>query len=183
MLKKIITASALALLVAFLATGCATVTRGTKDTLVVESDPAGARVTLSNGLSGTTPASFKFPRKENLLVTIEKDGYEKVQVNVTSNVATAGGAAMAGNVLMGGLVGAAVDAGTGAMYDLKPNPVSVHLSRLESNRPAAAAPASGASERTKTAEERLSELKVLLDRGVISQAEYDERRQRILSQL
>lgn len=110
--------------------GCATVTRGTKDTLIVESDPAGAEVRLSTGQTGKTPTSFKLPRGESLVVTIAKEGYETVMVNVNSQVVGAGAAGMAGNVLVGGLIGAGVDALSGAMKDLKPNPVSVKLVRV-----------------------------------------------------
>jgi len=42
-------------------------------------------------------------------------------------VVGAGAAGMAGNVILGGLIGAAVDAGSGAMKDLKPNPVKVTM--------------------------------------------------------
>jgi hypothetical protein len=108
-------------------TGCASITRGTTDTLVIESDPAGADVKLSTGLSGKTPVSFKLPRKNDLTVTISKPGFETLTVNVSSQVVGAGSAGMAGNVLVGGLIGVAVDASTGAMKDLKPNPVKVKL--------------------------------------------------------
>lgn len=113
----------------FTLSGCATVTRGTEEALVVESEPSGADVRLSNGMTGTTPTSFKVKRKENLVVTVSKRGYQTATINVTSQVAGAGGAAMAGNVLLGGIVGAAVDASTGAMNELKPNPVKVTLNR------------------------------------------------------
>ena len=112
--------------------GCATITRGSNQTLVVESEPPGAEVELSNGLRGTTPASFKVKRKDNLVIKIKKEGYEPVEANVTSSASGGGGAAMAGNILLGGLIGAAVDGGTGAMNELKPNPVSVKLVPLGS---------------------------------------------------
>lgn len=132
--------------------GCATVTRGTKDTLVVESDPAGAEVRLSTGQTGKTPTSFKLPRGDSLVVTIAKEGYETVMVNVNSQVVGAGAAGMAGNVLVGGFIGAGVDAFSGAMKDLKPNPVSVKLVRLAevAARPAVVeAPAPAQTEMTK----------------------------------
>ena len=116
-----------ALLGLTLTTGCATITRGSTDTLVVESEPPGAEIKLSNGLSGKTPATFTLPRKDALVVKIQKAGYEPVEVNITPQVSGAGGAGMAGNVLVGGLIGAAVDAGSGAMNDLLPNPVRVNL--------------------------------------------------------
>lgn len=117
--------------------GCATVTRGTKDTLVIESEPAGADVRLSNGMTGKTPTSFKLPRKHPLVVNIEKEGYEPISVNVNSQVSGAGAAGMAGNVLVGGLVGAVVDPLSGAMKDLRPNPVKVTLVPLAKDAPAA----------------------------------------------
>jgi hypothetical protein len=107
--------------------GCATTIRGTTDVLVVESDPPGAAVNVSNGLTGSTPATFRLRRKGDYVVTISKDGYEPVTVNVLHKVGTAGSAGMAGNLLVGGLIGAAVDAGSGAMFDLVPNPVRVNL--------------------------------------------------------
>ncbi|MCH2581694.1 MAG: PEGA domain-containing protein [Planctomycetes bacterium] len=69
-------------IVALLDVSCATIVRGTKDTLVVESTPSGSIVTLSNGMVGKTPASFVVPRTKNLVVKIEHDGYEPVQVYV-----------------------------------------------------------------------------------------------------
>ena len=107
--------------------GCATITRGTTETLVVNSEPSGAEVSLSSGMSGKTPTSFKVDRDKELVVTISKDGYKTVTVNVNCQVAGAGAAGMAGNVILGGLIGAAVDAGSGAMMEHKPNPVEVSL--------------------------------------------------------
>ena len=107
--------------------GCATVTRGTKEVLEVGTDPRGATVTLSNGLSGTSPASFKVSRRRDLTVTIAMEGYETVQVSVKRQIAGAGAAGLVGNVLVGGLIGAAVDAGSGATLELEPNPVLVTL--------------------------------------------------------
>jgi hypothetical protein len=124
--------------------GCATITRGTKDTLIVESDPAGADVRLSTGQTGKTPTSFKLSRSEPLVVTISKEGYETLNVSVNPQVVGAGAAGMAGNVLVGGLIGAGVDAYSGAMKDLKPNPVSVKMVKLESHA-APAAPAAPAT--------------------------------------
>ncbi len=115
--------------------GCATITRGTTDTLVITSDPPNAEVTLSNGLRCRTPCSLTVKRDENLVVKIVRDGYEPVEATVAPKVAGAGAAGMAGNVLLGGLIGAAVDAGSGAMYDLVPNPLHVRLVPLDGTAP------------------------------------------------
>lgn len=108
------------------APGCATITRGTTDQLAVESDPAGAQVTLSNGQEGIPLASFTLPRKDPLTVTFREDGYQEVTVKVNPEMG-GGDAGQAGNVLIGGVVGAIIDPASGAIYDLKPNPVSGKL--------------------------------------------------------
>jgi len=107
--------------------GCATITRGTHEALVIESEPSGAQVRLSNGFTGTTPTSFKISRKGDLTATISREGYETVYVNVTTQVAGAGAAGMAGNVLVGGIIGVGVDAFSGGMLEHKPNPVKVTM--------------------------------------------------------
>ncbi len=119
--------------------GCATITRGTHDVLIVESEPSGANVAITpNGGDCTTPCSMKLKRKSTYQVEIHRDGYEIVKLTVQPQIVGAGAAGMAGNVLVGGVIGAVVDGTSGAMKDLKPNPVSVHLVKIEpSTTPAA----------------------------------------------
>ncbi|MEM7077653.1 MAG: PEGA domain-containing protein [Pseudomonadota bacterium] len=119
------TASLLLLLVLF--SGCATITRGTNEVYVIESTPAGAEVQSSTGWTCTTPCSVKVKRKGEFSVTISKEGYVSVTTNVSSSVDGGGAAGMAGNVILGGLIGAGVDAGSGAMHSHKPNPLMVEL--------------------------------------------------------
>ena len=127
--KLLLTGCALVSLVFI--SGCASVTRGTKDTLVVESDPAGAKVRLSTGQEGKTPTSFQLPRKKAFEVFIEKEGYEPLTVHVSSQISGKGGVGLAGNVLIGGVIGLGVDALTGAAKDLKPNPIKVTMVPLK----------------------------------------------------
>ena len=106
-------AAALALLLS--TSACATVTRGTNTAFEVQTSPAGATVSTSNGHQcPSTPCSIKMPRRSEFVATIQKPGYNPVQANVTTKVAGAGGAAMAGNVIVGGVVGAGVDVVSGA---------------------------------------------------------------------
>ncbi len=110
-----------------LASGCATVTRGTSETFVIETEPVGASVQSSTGWSCTTPCSMKVKRRGDFTLTVEREGYETVQTAITSSVDGAGAAGMAGNVLVGGIIGAGIDAGTGAMHSHKPNPLVLKL--------------------------------------------------------
>ena len=112
--------------------GCATVTRGTNDTWSVATVPTGAAVKTSNQFAcDSTPCTFKMPRKSEFAVTITKAGNKEWKGHDPHHERGAGGAGMAGNVLRGGLVGAAVDGSSGAMLDLVPNPLNVTLEKEE----------------------------------------------------
>jgi hypothetical protein len=111
--------------------GCATITRGTKDAFSIQTTPPGAHAQLSSGQTCDTPCTLKLPRKSEFVVTLTKPGYKTVQASVSNHVAGGGAAGMAGNVLVGGLIGAAVDAGDGAMLNLVPNPLVVTLEPAE----------------------------------------------------
>ena len=113
--------------VGLLTCGCATITRGSSEILVIDSEPAGAAATLSSGHYCKTPCSIELKRKNNIHVKIEKDGYESVETDVNSQISNAGAAGMAGNVLLGGVIGAGVDLATGATKQLVPNPLKIKL--------------------------------------------------------
>ena len=81
-------------------------------------------------LEGVTPATFKIPRRGSFSVRIEKSGYAPVVTHVYTQMATAGGTALAGNICLGGCVGASIDAGTGASLEHVPSKVSVKLERI-----------------------------------------------------
>ena len=119
---------------------CATVTRGVNEGWSVNSVPPSASVTTSNGLScEATPCTFKMRHNAEFDVTVSKPGYKPFHGHVIHQVSTAGGVGMAGNVLVGGLIGATVDVASGAMMELKPNPLNVTLDRDDPATAAAAA--------------------------------------------
>jgi len=127
------------LLLAGTSTACATVTRGTNTAWEVQTDPSGAKVETNHGHQcPSTPCSIKMPRKSEFTATITKDGYEPATVVVTNKVSGAGGAGMAGNVIVGGLIGAGVDVASGAMLDLTPNPAVVKLEKKATGQTTAA---------------------------------------------
>lgn len=100
--------------------GCASITRGTTDTVQFSSDPSGATVKLSNGYGcPSTPCQIPLPRKtENLIVVFEKPGCETLETNISSETTTDGSVMLAGNLIFGGIVGGAVDLATGANRDI-----------------------------------------------------------------
>lgn len=103
------------LLVLFMS-GCATMIRGTEEPLQITSEPPGARASLGSGQTCTTPCSIKVSRSTSTVVSFDKEGCERQMVSVFPTLAGAG-------VILGGVI----DYGTGAVYNLQPNPVVVQL--------------------------------------------------------
>ena len=103
-------ASATALLLSLGA--CATVVRGTTTDFKVASTPPGASVTTSTGFScSPTPCVIrKMIRKEAFDATVTLAGYKPVTRHVQSLVEGGGAAGAVGNVMIGGVIGIAVDA-------------------------------------------------------------------------
>ena len=114
-------------LVGLALSGCATITRGTTENLLVQSEPEGASVELSSGQTCKTPCNLELKRKNDYTLYLHKEGFQDAEIRVESKVAGAGAAGMAGNVLIGGIIGAGVDAFSGATNSLQPNPVHMHL--------------------------------------------------------
>jgi hypothetical protein len=107
--------------------GCATVTRGTTSQVQITSDPPQAEARTSMGHTCVTPCTLQFGRRDEFVVTITKAGYHTEEVKVTTQVAGAGVAGLAGNAILGGVIGAGVDVASGATLEHCPNPVSVVL--------------------------------------------------------
>lgn len=75
----------------------------------------------------TTPCSVQVNCNDNLTVSFRKDGYEPQIVPLSKEVAGTGAAGFAGNILLGGVIGTAVDGTSGAALDHKPNRVIVTM--------------------------------------------------------
>lgn len=117
---------------------CATITRGTRQNFVIETDPAGANVTLSTGQTCTSPCTLRLKRKHDFSVTATMAGYQDATAEVVSRMRAGGGAALAGNLVAGGVIGGVVDATNGSLNDLRPNPLRITMTRVgETPAPAA----------------------------------------------
>jgi hypothetical protein len=107
----------------FIFDGCATIFKGSTDTVNYSSEPSGAKVYVNGSLMGTTP--FQLELKSNQTYTIEfrKDGYENKTVMLNNSV----GAGWIVLDVVFGLVPIIVDAATGNWYSLDQKHVNAAL--------------------------------------------------------
>ncbi len=91
--------------------GCATVIRGTHQTVNVKTDPSGATC-LVDGNTYTTPANVDLRRKVAHLITLSKEGYRTIQFNLSPEW---DGVSLVGAILIpGGSLGLVTDRVSGA---------------------------------------------------------------------
>ena len=112
-----------ALLLAFTTTGCATIVSGTTQKISVTTQPSGAVAKVDNNQSSNTPAVFTLERKNDHTIEVMKEGYKTTRVIIQR---TFNGAA-AGNLLIGGIVGGAIDMASGSSNKLIPERVDLVL--------------------------------------------------------
>jgi hypothetical protein len=95
---------------------CSTIVEGTSQTIQINTIPSEAKCDLFRegaviGTVASTPGSMTVKKnKQNIMVKCEKDGYQQASFNNKSDFA----GATAGNLLLGGFIGVAVDAASGA---------------------------------------------------------------------
>ena len=119
---------------------CATITRGTRQNYTIETDPAGANITLSTGQTCVSPCTLRLKRKHEFTVTATMEGYDPAEASVDSRIRAGGIAGAAGNVLVGGIIGGVIDGTNGSMNDLMPNPLRITMNRIGTTPMAAPAP-------------------------------------------
>jgi uncharacterized protein YceK len=130
---------ALAAFAAVALSGCATVMEGTAQSVAVSTNPAGASCTIDRastrlGAVPSTPGSIHMDKSKNdLTVTCTKQGYQPATISQSPRFQ----GTTFGNIILGGGIGAIVDAASGANYEY-PAQVNLSLSTLEPV-PAAAA--------------------------------------------
>jgi hypothetical protein len=111
------------LAVAALAAGCATITRGTTQTVTLDTPGVvGAKCTLTSSAVGTksvvTPATVTLEKGQDAVaVHCSKECYQDGKGIIASNIE----GMTAGNLVVGGVIGLGVDAATGAMNKYNPD--------------------------------------------------------------
>jgi len=118
-------AVAVAVLAAFLSSGCGAILHGSRQNIDVQSSPSGAHLETSPA-TGTyaTPTTLNLERKFSYVLTFTSPGHDPATANLHSSVGT--GTVIA-DVLLTGLIGVLVDGLTGAWYGLSPETVNVTL--------------------------------------------------------
>lgn len=115
-------------LFALLGQGCATVaTLGGQDQKVkITTDPPGAAVTIDGQPLGVTPVALPLARKTEHQVEIAAPGYETARLTIRRKI----NPWMLGNLVVGGLLGVAIDVVTDASHYLSPDELEVKLQPL-----------------------------------------------------
>jgi len=112
-------------------TGCATILGGgSSQALGISSDPAGARFTIksSSGLqmaSGAAPQTVTLPRKNEYQIEFTAPGYQPQSAVLTKGV----NGWIWGNLVIGWVVGFAIDFISGSAYKLEPAQVQISMVR------------------------------------------------------
>lgn len=114
--------------------GCATMNRGRTQVVRIDSSLAGARVQVQpEGQMAVTPALVELARKHQHMVTVEREGYEAVSVNLARKRS----AGILLNLIWLHPFGIITDLSTGSGYNLEPDHVSVSLVPVADKGPSA----------------------------------------------
>jgi hypothetical protein len=147
-----------------LTSGCATIIQGTTQEVGRTTDPPEANLCVDGRENYKSPAKITMKRKDDHIVEVTKEGFEKENINIKSVIS----GVVAGNLLLGGLIGIGVDALSGGANRLEPENINV---RLRSSTDAG----------KESIEARLGQLEKLKGKGKITEEEYKKMRQEILA--
>jgi hypothetical protein len=168
-LKSLVGSLIIVILIIF--SGCATIIHGTTQDLSITTDPSGADLNVDGQEHYKSPAKITMKRKDDHVIEVNMDGYQKETVNIKSVVS----GAVAGNIIAGGLIGWGIDAASGGQYRLVPENVDLRL------RPAVSQAIATSKESSASIEDKIDQIKRLRDKGKITEEEYKKMRQEILA--
>ena len=107
--------------------GCGAIMHGGRQTIDVQSTPAGAKIeTNPVSMVYTTPSTLNLERKHSYILTFTSPGYSPATVAVNNSL---GVGTVVMDVLFGGLIGIVIDAVTGSWYGLSPESVVASLTK------------------------------------------------------
>lgn len=112
----------------FINTNCGTMFGGSRQTVKVETSPNNISFTVEpSKMVYTAPTSLSLERKNNYILTFEKEGYESRKFEIERNIRYE---IIILDVLFTGIVGVAVDWGTGGWYKLSPEFLNITLTKM-----------------------------------------------------
>lgn len=138
---SVTTFSRLAYVLVLVLSGCATVVNGRTEQVGLSSNPAGAEATVDGNEKVITPGIVSLKRDEPHTVIFHKDGYQDFSATLTPESS----GWVWGNILAGGIIGAAVDMSTGAASKLSRDNVTANLTPIVAANPAVRAAQSAAT--------------------------------------
>jgi len=122
MTARLIAVSVFALL---FTTGCSTIINGKRQIVSINSNVAGAQVTVNGMPVGQTPFAGQVERSSKAIVQLSKEGY----VTKTMTMDTTFEPIFWGNIISGGFIGSTTDGVSGAMYKYAPATIQVDLEK------------------------------------------------------
>ena len=154
-----------------ISSGCATIIHGTTQDINITTDPSGADLNVDGSERYKSPAKITMKRKDDHIVEVSMDGYQKETINIKSVVS----GAVAGNIIAGGLIGWGIDAASGGQYRLVPENIDIRL------RQGVTQAIATSKEPVDSIEDKLDQVKKLRDKGKITEEEYKKMRGEILA--
>lgn len=112
---------------ALLTTGCATVVHGPSQSIRVKSKPNHAQLVVDGDAIGSTPTTLNLSRNQDHTVKVSLPGYATTEFALTRRMS----GWFFGNLFLGGIIGIAVDASTGAMYTLTPQELPAYANTTQ----------------------------------------------------
>lgn len=114
--------------------GCASIIDGTRQTVTINSEPAGAEVVIDGITRGKTPLTIDLKRKslfsDSKYAIVRFDGYRDQQVHLDTGL----NPWFWGNIITGGLIGSTTDGISGAAFKYSPDAYYVTLSSLSASK-------------------------------------------------
>jgi hypothetical protein len=114
----------------FVFAGCATIVKGTNQTVSINSNVNGAEVIVNGERVGVTPFTGPIKRKSGTTVTVQKLGYQTKTITLTTEIESV----FWGNIIIGGVLGSTTDLATGAMYYYAPATLEVDLVKADGKK-------------------------------------------------
>lgn len=108
-----------------LLSGCGSILSGNDQKISIESKPAGASVAVDRISVGKTPITVMLLRKTSHQVELNLEGYRHYEVTIEPKM----NSAVYGNILLGGIIGAAIDHSNGAANTLHPEKIYAVLEK------------------------------------------------------